>query len=33
MQVYTIEELEKLNDLIEKILARNKVMEGLHTEI
>ena len=33
MEVYTIEELDKLSDWIEKILIGNKVMEGLHEEI
>lgn len=33
MDVYTIEELDKLEDWIGKISVRNKVMEGLHKEI
>ena len=33
MEVYTIEELDKIQDWIEKITAGNKVMEGLHEYI
>lgn len=33
MEVYAVEELDMLNDMIEKILAGNKVMEGMHEEI
>ena len=33
MEVYIVEELDKLDDWIEKISAKNKVMEGLHMDI
>ena len=33
MEVYTVEELDKINDWIEKIVDDNKVMETLHAEI
>ena len=33
IEVYIVEELDKLNDWIKKILAHNKVMEGLHKDI
>ena len=33
MEVYTVEELDKLKDWIEKIVFNNKVMEGLHEDI
>ena len=33
MDVYTVEELDKIDDWIEKIENSNKVMEWLHTEI
>ena len=33
MEVYTTEDLEKLDDWIENISTDNKVMEGLHTDI
>lgn len=33
MDVYTAEELDKLDDWIEKISPGNKVMEGLHEDI
>ena len=33
IDVYTVEELDLIDDWIEKILDSNKVMETLHTEI
>ena len=33
MDVYTIDELDKIYDQIEKIVDGNKVMETLHTDI
>lgn len=33
MEVYTAEELDKLDDWIENISANNKFMEGLHVNI
>ena len=33
MEVYTIDEIEKIEDWIKKIDARNKVIEELHKDI
>lgn len=33
IKVYTIEELNKLEDWIEKIVVNSKVMEGFHKDI
>lgn len=33
MEVYIAEELDKIDDWIEKIVDGNKVMETLHTKI
>ena len=33
MEVYTAKELDRLKDWIEKIVASNKFMEGLHQDI
>ena len=33
MDVYTIDELDKIDDWIEKIVDGNKVMETLHVDI
>lgn len=33
IEVYVMDELDKLDDWIQKILTGNKVMEGLHKEI